>query len=135
MSVSILIVDDEEIVIRSCRRIFSDSVYVVDSAQSGFEALKKVDETGYDIILLDVMMPKMDGLEVLQHVKVRHPGVDVIMMTGLSEIQTAVKAMKLGAFDYLSKPFDPDELTRVVERALERRQLLQENRELKSEVS
>ena len=80
------------------------------------------------------MMPKMDGLEVLQHVKERHPDIEVIMMTGLSEIQTAVKAMKLGAFDYLSKPFDPDELILVVNRALERRQLLQENRNLKSEV-
>src|SRR5450759_4447643 len=135
MSVSILIVDDEEIVIRSCRRIFSDSVYVVDSAQSGFEALKKVDETGYDVILLDIMMPKMDGLEVLQHVKERHPDIDVIMVTGLSQIQTAVKAMKLGAFDYLSKPFDPDELKHVVDRALERRQLMQENSKLKTEVS
>ncbi|MDD5030559.1 MAG: response regulator, partial [Rhodoferax sp.] len=135
MSVSLLIVDDEEIVIRSCRRIFSDSKYVVDSAQSGFEALKKVEETSYDILLLDIMMPKMDGLQVLQQVKEMHPSIDVIMMTGLSEIQTAVRAMKLGAFDYLSKPFDPDELQHVVERALERRQLLQENRSLKTEVS
>ncbi|NDP40811.1 MAG: sigma-54-dependent Fis family transcriptional regulator [Rhodoferax sp.] len=135
MTARILIVDDEEIVIRSCVRILSDSCYAVDSVQSGFEALKKVDETAYDIIVLDVMMPKMDGLEVLQHVKESHPDVDVIMMTGLSEIQTAVKAMKLGAFDYLSKPFDPDELKLVVNRALERRQLLQENRKLKTEVS
>jgi DNA-binding NtrC family response regulator len=74
-------------------------------------------------------------MEVLQHVKERHPGVEVIMMTGLSEIQTAVKAMKLGAFDYLSKPFDPDELKSVVDRALERRQLLQENRSLKTQVN
>lgn len=135
MSVSILIVDDEEIVIRSCRRILSDSQYKLDSVQNGFDALKKVDESAYDILILDIMMPKMDGLEVLQSVKERHPDVDVIMMTGLSEIATAVKAMKLGAFDYLSKPFDPDELKHVVERALERRQLLQENRNLKTEVS
>jgi DNA-binding NtrC family response regulator len=135
MSVNILIVDDEEIVIRSCRRILSDNAYLVDSAQNGFDALKKVEESSYDIIILDVMMPKMDGLEVLQNVKERHPDIDVIMMTGLSEIQTAVKAMKLGAFDYLSKPFDPDELKHVVDRALERRQLLQENRHLKTEVS
>lgn len=135
MTARILIVDDEEIVIRSCVRILSDSCYTVDSVQNGFDALKKVDETAYDILILDVMMPKMDGLEVLQHVKERHPDVDVIMMTGLSEIQTAVKAMKLGAFDYLSKPFDPDELKLVVNRALERRQLLQENRSLKTEVS
>lgn len=135
MTAKILIVDDEEIVIRSCRRILGDSLYAVDSAHDGQEALRKVDETDYDLMILDIMMPGIDGLEVLQHVKERHPTVDVIMMTGLSEIQTAVKAMKLGAFDYLSKPFDPDELKLVVDRALERRHLQQENRSLKTEVS
>ena len=135
MSAKILIVDDEEIVIRSCRRILGDSMYVVDSTHDGQDALRKVDETEYDLMILDIMMPGMDGLEVLQSVKERHPDVDVIMMTGLSEIQTAVKAMKLGAFDYLSKPFDPDEFKLVVDRALERRQLQQENRKLKTEVS
>lgn len=135
MSAKILIVDDEEIVIRSCRRILGDSMYVVDSTHDGQDALRKVDETEYDLMILDIMMPGIDGLEVLQNVKERHPDVDVIMMTGLSEIQTAVKAMKLGAFDYLSKPFDPDELQHVVDRALERRQLQQENRKLKTEVS
>lgn len=134
MSARILIVDDEEIVLRSCKRILSDGRFVVECVEDGFSALKKVDESEWDVMVLDVMMPKMDGLEVLQHVKERHPDIDVIMMTGLSEIQTAVKAMKLGAFDYLSKPFDPDELLLVVNRALERRQLLQENRSLKSEV-
>ncbi len=135
MSVRILIVDDEEIVIRSCRRILDDVSYTLDSVQDGMSALRKVEENEYDIIILDIMMPKMDGLEVLQQVKERHPDIDVIMMTGLSQIQTAVKAMKLGAFDYLSKPFDPDELQLVVNRALERRRLLQENRNLKTEVS
>ncbi|MEI8030339.1 MAG: sigma-54 dependent transcriptional regulator [Comamonadaceae bacterium] len=135
MSTRILIVDDEEIVIRSCLRILGDSSFAVDTAQDGFEALRKIEEAEYDILLLDIMMPKMNGLEVLQDVKERHPDTDVIMMTGLSEIQTAVKAMKLGAFDYLSKPFDPDELRHVVDRALERRHLLRENRNLKSEVS
>lgn len=134
MSVRILIVDDEEIVVRSCRRILSDSIYAVDSTLDGLEALRKVDETEYDLMILDIMMPGIDGLEVLQQVKERHPDIDVIMVTGLSQIQTAVKAMKLGAFDYLSKPFDPDELKHVVERALERRRLLQENRNLKTEV-
>ncbi len=134
MSARILIVDDEEIVIRSCRRILDGDEYLVDSAQSGQEALRKVDESDYDIVVLDIMMPGMDGLEVLQQVKEQHPGVDVIMVTGLSQIKTAVQAMKLGAFDYLPKPFDPDELKHVVERALERRRLLEENRSLKSEV-
>ena len=135
MSAKILIVDDEEIVIQSCLRILSDCSDVVDSVQDGQAALRKIDETQYDIVILDIMMPKMDGLEVLQQIKERHPDVDVIMMTGLSQIQTAVKAMKLGAFDYLSKPFDPDELKHVVDRALERRRLLQQNRDLKNEVS
>ncbi|MFZ4478476.1 MAG: sigma-54-dependent transcriptional regulator [Rhodoferax sp.] len=134
MSARILIVDDEEIVIRSCRRILSDSAYSVDSAPNGTEALRKVEESEYDLMVLDIMMPGIDGLEVLQQVKERHPDIDVIMVTGLSQIQTAVKAMKLGAFDYLSKPFDPDELKHVVDRALERRRLLQENRNLKTEV-
>jgi DNA-binding NtrC family response regulator len=135
MSTRILIVDDEEVVIRSCVRILGDGSSVVDSVQDGFEAIRRVDESPYDIVILDIMMPKIDGLEVLQHIKERHPEVDVIMMTGLSQVQTAVKAMKLGAFDYLSKPFDPEELLLVVNRALERRHLLQENRDLKSEVS
>ncbi len=135
MSASLLIVDDEEIIIRSCQRILGDPCYVVDCVADGWSALKKVDETTYDVVVLDVMMPGMGGLEVLQHIKERHPDTDVIMMTGLSEIETAVKAMKLGAFDYLSKPFDPEELRLVVERALERRRLLQENRDLLNQVS
>jgi DNA-binding NtrC family response regulator len=135
MKARILIVDDEEIVLRSCTRILDSDRYQVDSVLDPWEAMRKIDENGYEVLVLDIMMPKIDGLEVLQHVKERHPDVDVIMMTGLSEIQTAVKAMKLGAFDYLSKPFDPDELKLVVDRALERQRLLQENRTLKSEAS
>ena len=135
MKARILIVDDEEIVLRSCTRILDSDRYHVESVLDPWEALRRIDENGYDVLVLDIMMPKIDGLEVLQHVKERHPDVDVIMMTGLSQIQTAVKAMKLGAFDYLSKPFDPDELKLVVDRALERQRLLQENRTLKSEAS
>ena len=135
MSTRILIVDDEEILIRSCKRILSDPSYVVDTLMDGWEAMRRVEEVDYDIVILDIMMPKVDGLEVLQHIKERHPDVDVIMMTGLSQVQTAVKAMKLGAFDYLSKPFDPEELQRVVDRALERRRLLQENQDVSGEVS
>ncbi|OGA43497.1 MAG: Fis family transcriptional regulator [Betaproteobacteria bacterium RIFCSPLOWO2_12_FULL_62_13] len=135
MKPRILIVDDEEIVVRSCLRILGDADYEVDAAQSGREALEKIEEGNYDVLILDIMMPKMDGLEVLQKVKEGHPDIDVIMVTGLSQIETAVRAMKLGAFDYLPKPFDPDELKLVVERALERRRLVQENLNLKSEVS
>jgi DNA-binding NtrC family response regulator len=135
MSARILIVDDEEIVIRSCLRILGNGDYEVEAVQDGWEALRKVDETDYDVVILDIMMPEIDGLEVLQRVKETHPDVDVIMVTGHSQIETAVRSMKLGAFDYLPKPFDPDELELVVERALERRRLLQENLDLKTEIS
>jgi len=135
MSARILVVDDEEIVVRSCLRILGEVGYELDSAPDGIEALRKVEESHFDILVLDIMMPKLGGLEVLQRVKESHPDIDVIMITGLSEIDTAVRAMKLGAFDYLPKPFDPDELRLVVQRALERRQLLRENLDLRSEVS
>ena len=135
MSARVLIVDDEEIVVRSCLRALADSGYRTEAVQSGAEALAKIADGAYDVLVLDIMMPKMDGIEVLRRVKETHPDVEVVMITGLSQIETAVSAMKLGAFDYLSKPFDPDELKLAVGRAMERRRLLQENLTLKSEVS
>jgi DNA-binding NtrC family response regulator len=131
----ILVADDEEIVIRSCLRILSDDKYEIETVRNGLEAIERIAEKDYDLLVLDIMMPKLTGMEVLQRVKESHPDVDVIMITGLNEIETAVKAMKLGAFDYLPKPFDPEELELVVERAFERRQLLQENVNLKKEVN
>jgi len=135
MNGRILIVDDEEIVIRSCLRILSVGDYQIDTARDGLEALRKVAENDYDVLILDIKMPKTDGMEVLQRVKEAHPDIDVIMMTGLHEIETAVQAMKLGAFDYLPKPFDPEEFAMVVEKAFERRRLMQENLTLKNAVS
>jgi len=135
MSARILVVDDEEIVLRSCLRILSGDEFQVETVQDGRQALQKVEENLYDVMILDIMMPNVDGLEVLRRVKETHPNVDIIMVTGLAQIDTAVKAMKLGAFDYIAKPFEPDELKLVVQRALERRRLLQENLNLKTEVS
>jgi len=135
MSARILIVDDEEIVIRSCKRILDGDEFQVEAVRDGREALLRIEDNAYDVVILDIMMPNIDGLEVLRRVKETHPNVDVVMITGLSQIDTAVQAMKLGAFDYLSKPFEPDELKLVVQRALERRRLLQENLILKTEVS
>ena len=135
MSARILVVDDEEIVIRSCLRVLEGNGYEIDVAHDGHEALRKVESNTYDVMILDIMMPNLGGMEVLRRVKETHPDIDVIMITGLSQIDTAVQAMKLGAFDYISKPFEPDELKLVVQRARERRQLLQENLNLKSAVS
>jgi DNA-binding NtrC family response regulator len=135
MNGRILIVDDEEIVIRSCLRILAGGGYDLDSANDGLEALNKIHESQYDVLILDIKMPKMDGLELLQRVKEASPDIDVIMITGLHDIETAVQAMKLGAFDYLPKPFEPEEFKMVVARAFERRQLMQENISLKNEVN
>ena len=134
MSARILVVDDEDIVLQSCRRALGDGQRVVDTVSSGAEALKRIEEGRYDVVLLDIMMPDIDGLQVLQRVKESHPDIEVIMVTGLSQIETAVRSMKLGAFDYLPKPFDPDELALVVDRAVERRRLLQENVSLSGEA-
>jgi len=135
VSARVLVVDDEEIVLRSCLRALGESGYRTEAAAGGAEALAKIADGHYDVLILDIMMPKMDGIEVLRRVKETNPDIEVVMITGLSQIETAVRAMKLGAFDYLSKPFDPEELRLAVGRALERRRLLQENLTLKNEVS
>ena len=86
----ILIADDEEIVIRSCLRILSDGDFLIDTAKNGMEAITKIHENAYDLLILDIKMPKMNGIEVLQRVKETHPDIDVIMITGLNQIETAV---------------------------------------------
>ena len=126
MTDRILVVDDEDIVLASCRRALAGDGRVIETATSGAQALARIEAGGVDVVVLDIMMPEMDGLEVLQRVKEAHPGIEVVMVTGLSQVDTAVRAMKLGAYDYLPKPFDPDELSLVVGRALERRRLLHE---------
>lgn len=118
MSFRILVVDDEDIVIQCCLRILESSTYLVEFVRSGLEALEKVESAHYDLIILDFMMPKMDGMEVLKRVNAIQPGVKVIMVTGLDQAETAARARSLGVFDYLPKPFDPDELKLVVERAV-----------------
>jgi DNA-binding NtrC family response regulator len=119
----ILIVDDEEIVLRSCLRVLRGEDFEIDTAGDGLTALGMVTEKAYDVLILDIKMPRMDGIEVLRRVKEAHPDIDVIMITGLHDIGTAVQAMKLGALDYLPKPFEPDQLKMLVEKAFGRRAL------------
>jgi len=130
----ILVVDDEEVVCRAVTRILGDKGYTVETLLDGAAALRRIDTESYDLLILDIMMPEVSGLEILQRVKETHPDTDVIMITGLSQIDTAVQSMKLGAFDYIPKPFEPDELALAVERSLERRQLLRENTLLRAEA-
>jgi len=119
----VLVVDDEIPVCKSMSSALDQEMYNVDMALSGEEALKKEAENRYDVIIVDLMMPGMSGMDLLRAVKDNRPDLPVIMITGYPSIKTAVQAMKLGAFDYLQKPFAPSELRSLVWRALQRTQL------------
>jgi DNA-binding NtrC family response regulator len=121
MTARILIVDDEDIVVRSCLRILGDANYDVEVARGGPEALEKIDASPYDVLVVDIMMPQVNGLEVLQHVKKKQPDAEVIIVTGLSQTETALRAQELGAFAYLPKPFAPEEIQGLVADALAKR--------------
>jgi DNA-binding NtrC family response regulator len=131
----ILIVDDEPIILRSCLRILRGDEFEIDTASDGLAALGLVNENAYDVLILDIKMPRMDGIEVLRRVKEVHPDIDVIMITGLHDIGTAVQAMKLGALDYLPKPFEPEELKMLVARAFDRKEMREGMLGLESEDS
>lgn len=124
----ILVVDDEEIVRRNMTHVLTKENYAVQTARNGLEALAAVESTEFDVVLTDFTMEKMDGLEVLEKIKVMSPNTQVIMITGYATINTAVEAMKKGAFHYLAKPFRLDDVRNVVNQALEKRIVRQDTR-------
>ena len=130
----ILVVDDEPIVCRSCVRVLAPEGYAVTTTESGREGAEKGSSGEYDVVIVDLKMPDLDGVQVLRRVKEKQPDVEVIVITGYSTVSTAVKAMKLGAIDYLPKPFTPDELCVVVNKAMEKRRLIEENRGLRERL-
>ena len=131
---TILIVDDARSTLRALEVILKREGYTVLTAASGTEGLTHIEQHEVDVLLCDVKMPKMDGLEVLRQVKAQDAGIAVVMMSGHGDISTAVAAMKEGAFDYLVKPFGEDEVLRVVQKALAMRALVVENLLLKRQV-
>ena len=116
----ILLVDDET----NVRTVFSDVLrkesYIVKGVKDGPEAIKAIDEDNFDLALVDLRMPCMDGIEVLKNIKKRKPQIPVIIYTGYGSITTAVEAMRKGATDYLNKPFSPEDLKSSIRKALER---------------
>jgi len=116
----ILVVDDEITVCKSIRQAIVSDEYEVDMALSGEEALKKDEEKPYDLIITDLMMPGISGLDLLKLLKESRPAVNVIMVTGYPTIKTAVESVKIGAFDYLPKPFTPADLRGLVARAFKK---------------
>jgi DNA-binding NtrC family response regulator len=118
---NILVIDDEEIVRKSCMRTLVPEGFKVDVARDGLEGLRMLNAKNYDLILIDLKMPNMDGMEVLENMQTMSPGSKVIIITGYSAVETAVKAIKMGAFNYLEKPFTPDSLLEAVKEALSSR--------------
>ena len=116
----VLAVDDETVVVHAMRRSLDGRRYRVDEAFSGRDALARVVAQPYDLVLLDMRMPDLDGLDLLPTIREHQPGVPVVIVTGYASIDTAVEAIQRGAADYLPKPFTPDELRRVADRALRR---------------
>jgi DNA-binding NtrC family response regulator len=130
----ILVIDDEAIVCKSCKKILATEDYEVESTTSPKEGIEKAATGNYDLVLSDIKMPEVSGMDVLRIIKEKSPWTCVIMISGYSTVQSAVDAMKSGAFDYVPKPFTPDELLIVIKRAFEKKILLEENRYLRGEV-
>ncbi|HQI40281.1 MAG: Fis family transcriptional regulator [Ignavibacteriales bacterium UTCHB2] len=130
----ILIVDDEKIVRESLYHWFEEDNYEVDTAEDGETALQKYEKGKYDILLVDMKMPGMSGLDLLTKVKEIDKDALVILITAFASVPTAITALKNGAFDYITKPVDPDELAHIVNKALEQRALKIENIQLKENI-
>jgi DNA-binding NtrC family response regulator len=126
-NIRILIVDDELIVRESLGNWLKEEGYSVDTSDNGMDALEKIKSQGRDLVIADVKMPGMDGIELLERCKKVDPDLQVLVMTAYASIDTAVQAMKKGAFDYIVKPFNPEDVTRIIQRALKFKMLEQEN--------
>ena len=132
--ISILIVDDEDSVRDSLFNWFIEDGYHVECAENAKKALSMLENEGFDIILADIKMPGMDGLEMLRRIKLLKSDAIVIVMTAFATVDTAVQALKDGAFDYVTKPFDPDDLSHLIRNASKQIVLTEENENLKQKV-
>ena len=130
----ILVIDDEANMRHMLAAVLTKAGYAVDSAFDGESGLRKVEQTPYDFILCDIKMPVMSGLDFLKAAGERIGQSTVIMMSAYGNIDTAIDAMKRGAYDYISKPFKPDEVLLTLKKAEERESLRRENRQLKARI-
>jgi DNA-binding NtrC family response regulator len=130
----ILVVDDEYSVRDSLKSWFRKDGHEVAAAANAGEALQLLDEQKFDVAIVDIKMPDMDGVELQEHFQQIDPQLAVIMITAFASVDTAVRTLKQGAFDYVSKPIDPDELSHLVRRALEHRRLKEENQQLRGTI-
>ena len=133
----ILIIEDEAAIRRVLVKILSEEndTYQVEEAEDGLEGIEKIKKEDYDLVLCDIKMPKMDGVEVLEAAKKIKPEIPIVMISGHGDLDTAVNTMRMGAFDYISKPPDLNRLLNTVRNALDRKELVVENKLLKKKVS
>jgi two-component system nitrogen regulation response regulator NtrX len=131
---SVLVVDDEPSIVQSLSGLLADEGYKVSTAVNGYDALKVVDSDSPDLVLLDIWMPGLDGIETLKEIKKYHPHIQVIIITGHGNVETAVKATKLGAFDLIEKPLSIDKIILTINNALNFRRLEEENRYLRTKT-
>jgi len=115
----VLVIDDEKVVLDSVNKILADEGYDVETNLSGREGLSRALDSDYDIVLTDIRMPDIGGMKVLRDIKRKKPSLPVVMITGYASVKSSVQAMKLGAADYVEKPFTPDQLIKAVDTALE----------------
>ncbi|GAB4540653.1 MAG: sigma-54 dependent transcriptional regulator [Thermodesulfovibrionia bacterium] len=134
MEPRILIVDDEKIALRNLEHVMKKEGYDVVTTTSGQNALRLLQEQEFDVVLTDLKMEKVDGMEILDHCKKLYPDTEVIMITAYATIPSAVETMKKGAYDYIAKPFKLDEVRRIVKEAIEKVKLKKENRLLREEL-
>jgi DNA-binding NtrC family response regulator len=134
MKKSLLIAEDEDITAGLLRKLFSRPDLELHIARDGAEAIRLLDRQPVDVVLTDVKMPGADGLQVLEHARKANPDCEVILMTGFGSVEDAVRAMKLGAFHYVTKPFDNEEVVRLVDRVLDVTRVKAENVRLKSQA-
>ncbi|MFO7956771.1 MAG: sigma-54 dependent transcriptional regulator [Candidatus Brocadiia bacterium] len=130
----ILVADDDAAMRDSCRQVLEREGLSIEEAADGDEALQRLAARAYELVLLDLKMPGTDGMDVLKHIKDRHNGTAVVVITGYPSIDTAVEAMKLGATDFLPKPFSRESLTVIVQKALDYTRLEEENRRLRRHI-
>jgi two-component system, NtrC family, nitrogen regulation response regulator NtrX len=133
----ILIIEDEAAIRRVLTKILSEEseTYIVEEAEDGSKGYEKIKTTDYDLVLCDIKMPKMDGVELLEAVKKIKPEIPIVMISGHGDMETAIQTMRLGAFDYISKPPDLNRLLNTVRNALDKKKLVLENKILKKIVS
>jgi DNA-binding NtrC family response regulator len=130
----ILIIDDEKIALRNLEHVMKKEGYIVVATQSGQNALKLMEEQSFDVVLTDLRMEKVDGMQILKRCHELYPDTEVIMITGFATLETAVETMKHGAFYYISKPFKLDEVRKVVKEAVEKVRLKNENMQLREQI-